>query len=339
MKKISRFTLWLIIMCAIILTGVLGFMLVEGYGFLDAVYMTVITLSTIGYGETKTLSESGKIFNICFIIFSFSVFTYALTNLTRFVVSGDMATYFKKRRLMKAIEKFSNHVIICGFGRHGQQAAQILQDYKIDFVVIDNAPAHMESWHRNDMELVYIVGDATSDETLMKAGLPKAKALLLTLPTDADNVFIVLSARAISKKVVIISKAQAKSTVVKLKSAGADHIILPEVLGGTHMATLVSKPDVIEFINNLWGDDTESTNIESVAFEDLPKALQGKTIEDIIAWQDTGVNCLGVKDQNGKFQINPPREMQMRENMKILLFGTMSQIAAMKLHFKNGNIK
>ncbi len=333
MKNFSPFVVWFSVLLLIMLTGVIGFMILENYTFIDALYMTVITIATIGYHEVKPLSETGKIFNIIFIITSFAIFTYALSSLTKYIVSGEMASYFKNRKLMNAIDKFSDHVIICGFGRHGEQAAKILMTNKIDFVVIDTAESHIKNWLNENKSLVYIHGDATDDEILIKAGIKNAKALLLTLPADADNVFIVLSARTINPNLIIISRAQHKSTVIKLKTAGADHIILPEVIGGSHMATLISKPDVIEFINNLWGDEAESINIESVPYEELPKNLKDKSIYEIINWHETGVNCLGIKNEDGKFIINPPQETTIHPKMKIMLFGTMHQIADMKLHF------
>jgi voltage-gated potassium channel len=337
LKKKFPFVVWFGILTFIMLTGVIGFMVIDNYTFIDALYMTVITVATIGYHEVKPLSEPGKIFNIIFIITSIALFTYALSSLTKYIVSGEMAAYFKKRNLMNAIDKFTNHVIICGFGRHGQQAAKILMANHIDFVVIDNSEINIKSWLNENQLLVYIHGDATDDDILIKAGIKKAKALLLTLPADADNVFIVLSARSINPNLSIISRASLKSTVTKLKTAGADHIILPEMIGGTHMATLISKPDVIEFINNLWGDEAESINIESVAYEELPRELKDKSIQEIINWHNTGVNCLGIKNEKGRFIINPPQNTTINPQMKIMLFGTMHQIADMKLHFINNN--
>jgi voltage-gated potassium channel len=334
-KKQFPFLLLFSILTVIMLTGVIGFMVVEGYSFVDALYMTVITLSTIGYHEVRPLSESGKIFNIIFIISSFAVFTFVISSLTRYIISGEMAAVFKKRKLMNAIENFSNHVIICGFGRNGQQAANILMVHNIDFVVIDTVETNITNWLSENKSLVYINGNATEDDILIKAGIKKAKAILLTLPADADNVFIVLSAKTLNPDITIISRAQYKSTVDKLKTAGADHVILPELIGGTHMATLISKPDVIEFINNLWGDEAESINIESVAYEALPKELRDKSIQEIINWHGMGINCLGIKDEKGKFIINPPKETIIKAQMKIILFGTITQIADLKKHFIN----
>ncbi len=330
MTKLFPFAGKLAILLLIMLVGTTGFILFEHYTVIDALYMTTITLATIGYNEVEPLSEGGKIFNIIFIISSFAVFAFIIGSLTRDIVSGDMARHLKNRKFMNAITKFAGHVIICGFGRHGQQAAEVLLSNKRDYVVIDKDDVHMKNWLEEDKKLVYIHGDATDDEILIKAGIMKAKAVLLTLPTDADNVFTVLSIRAMNPSIIIISRAQLKSSVGKLKSAGADHVILPELIGGAYMASLVSKPDVIELINSLWSDQKESANIESVSYENLPVELRGKSIQEIVNGMNTGVNCLGIKDKDGKFFINPLQDTIIEDGMKIILFGSLPQITDLK---------
>lgn len=330
MRKPITLLLWFSIMLLIMMVGVIGFMFTEHYTFLDALYMTVITIATIGYHEVKPLSTDGKIFNIVYIISSFAVFTYALSKLTQYIVSGEMALYFKNRKLMNAIERVNDHVIICGFGRNGQQAAQILRQNKTDFVVIDNDNNHFKEWLEDHESLIYILGDAMDDDVLIKAGIKKAKALLLTLPADADNVFIVLSARSLNKDLQIISRAGQKSTVTKLKTAGANHVILPDKIGGAHMATLISKPDVVEFINSLWGDELDSIKIESIDYDMLPTSLKDKSIHDIINAHQSGVNCIGIKNKEGKFIINPSPTTIIHTDMKMMLLGTMHQMTRMK---------
>ena len=330
MNKLFPFAGKLAVLLLIMLTGTIGFILLEHYSVIDALYMTTITLATIGYNEVKPLSDAGKIFNILFILSSFAVFAFIISSLTRDIVSGEMARHLKNRKFMNAINKFSGHVIICGFGRHGQKAAEILSANKMDYVAIDKDDVHMKNWLGEDKKLVYIHGDATDDETITKAGIMKAKAVLLTLPADTDNVFTVLSIRAMNPSITIISRAQLKSSVGKLKTAGADHVILPELIGGAYMASLVSKPDVIELINSLWSDQTESANIESVAYENLPADLRDKSIQEIVKCMNTGVNCLGLKDKNGKFIINPPQETIVGEGMKIILFGSLPQISGLR---------
>ncbi len=296
--------------------------------------MTVITIATIGYHEVKPLSTDGKIFNIAYIVFSFAIFTYAISRLTRYIVSGEMAFYFKNRKLMNAIDRVSNHVIICGFGRNGQQAAQILRQHKTDFVVIDNDENHFKEWLEDHESLIYIQGDAMDDEILKKAAIHKAKAILLTLPADADNVFIVLSARSLNPHLQIISRAGQKSSANKLKTAGANHVILPDTIGGAHMATLISKPDVVEFINSLWGEEADSIKIESIDYDMLPDNLRDKSIQEIINTHQSGVNCIGLKNKEGKFVINPTHETHIHPQMKIMVLGTMHQIARMKEFLK-----
>jgi voltage-gated potassium channel len=314
--------------------GVVGFMITEHYNLLDAMYMTVITIATIGYHEVKPLSDNGKIFNIVYIISSFALFTYALSRLTQYIVSGEMGMYFKKRKLMNAIDRINDHVIICGFGRNGQQAAQIFMQNHTDFVAIDNDENHFKEWLEDHSSLIYIQGDAMDDDTLIKAGIRKAKALLLTLPADSDNVFIVLSARYLNPHLQIISRAGLKSSIKKLKTAGADHVILPDKIGGAHMATLLSKPDVIEFINSLWGEDAVAINIESIDYDMLPASLKDKSIYEIINAHQTGVNCIGIKDKEGKYIINPSPDTHVHPQMKMMLLGTIHQIAHMKEYLK-----
>jgi voltage-gated potassium channel len=333
-KKPIFLAVWFGIILLIMVVGVVGFMLTEHYNLLDAMYMTVITIATIGYHEVKPLSTNGKIFNIVYIISSFALFTYALSRLTQYIVSGEMASYFKKRKLMNAIDRIDNHVIICGFGRNGQQAAQIFMQNHTDFVAIDNDENHFKEWLEDHSSLIYIQGDAMDDDTLIKAGIRKAKALLLTLPADSDNVFIVLSARYLNPHLQIISRAGLKSSIKKLKTAGANHVILPDKIGGAHMATLLSKPDVIEFINSLWGEDAVAINIESIDYDMLPASLKDKSIYEIINTHQTGVNCIGIKDKEGKYIINPSPDTHVHPQMKMMLLGTINQIAHMKEYLK-----
>lgn len=315
----------------ITISGVVGFMLIEGYRFLDAVFMTIITITTIGYGEVHPLSDAGRIFAIFLILISFSTITYSLARLTQFIVSGEMKEYFINKKIMNTLDSLSNHVIICGFGRNGQQAAKTLIGHKIDFVVVDRDSNNINQFKHNEHKsLLYINGDATEDVVLKDAGIDRAASLICALPTDADNVFIVLSARALNSKLQIISRASNATSIPKLKKAGASNVIMPDRIGGTHMATLVSKPEVVEFIDFLSGEEAESINIESIDFKVLPKEIQPTTLSNIMQWKTTGVNCIAIKDANGKFIINPPIDFLVEEGMKMIVLGTKSQIAAMK---------
>jgi len=320
----------LIIIGAIILTGVIGFIVIERYSFLDALYMTIVTVTTVGYEEVHELSKAGMIFNMLLIISSFATFAYALAKLTQYVVDGEINKFFKTRKIMSAIKELKDHVIICGYGRNGKQAAKILGHHKVKFVVIENNEELIEREFAKKDGVLYIKGDATDDEVLLSAGIENAKALITALPEDADNVYIVLSARSLSNTIRIISRSSNPGSAIKLKKAGADNVISPDMIGGTHMATLVSKPDVIEFIDYLSGEEGNSIHLESVAYEILPPELKDKTLQEIMAWRKTGVNCIGIKDIDGKFIINPPEGTLINSRMKVIVLGTRQQIEKMK---------
>lgn len=328
--RYSKLFLPLIIIGAIIFAGVIGFMLIEKFSLLDALYMTIITVTTVGYEEIHQLSKAGMIFNMLLIISSFATFAYALAKLTQYVVDGEMNKFFKTRKIMSAIKELKGHVIICGYGRNGKQAAKILSNHKVKFVVIENNEERIEQELSKKEGILYIKGDATDDDVLLNAGIETAKALITALPEDADNVYIVLSARSLSNRIQIISRSSNPGSAAKLKKAGADSVISPDKIGGTHMATLVSKPDVIEFIDYLSGEEGESIHLESVGYEVLPVELKDKTLQEIMAWRKTGVNCIGIKDAEGKFIINPPEGTLINSKMKVIVLGTRQQIEEMK---------
>jgi len=314
----------------IILIGIFGYMAIEGYSFVEALYMTTIAITTVGFSEVRPLSDAGRLFTIFLLITSWITFAWAIARITQFAITGEINKYFKTRKNMKAIAHLNNHVILCGFGRNGQQAARTLKNHNMPFVVIEKEEGSMEKALPFFPELIYLVGDGTDDDLLKKAGIEKAIALITALPVDADNVFIVLSARGLNQKLQIISRASDESSFPKLRKAGADNVIMPDKIGGSHMATLVSKPDIIEFMDFLSSEDGESVNMESVPYDLLPPAIKDKPLRIVMEWNKTGVNCLGIKNREGKFIINPPGETLVTEGCKVIVFGTRSQIAEMK---------
>jgi voltage-gated potassium channel len=231
---------------------------------------------------------------------------------------------------MKNISRLHDHVIICGYGRNGHQAARTLKAHGVPFIVIEKDEHLMQKMEAEGETILHLEGDSTEDELLRQAGIERAKALITTLPADAQNVFIVLSARSLNPGIHIISRASEASSVPKLRKAGANNVIMPDFIGGTHMATLVSKPDVVEFIDFLSSEQGTSIHMESVGYEELPATLQGKTLQEIMTWKKTGVNCIGVKDSQGNFLINPPEETTILPEMKIMVLGTRQQIMNMK---------
>ena len=321
-----------IILHGIILIGIIGYMVIEDFNFVEALYMTTISVTTAGFTEVRPLTDAGRLFTIFLLITSWGSFAFALTRITQYIISGEINKYFKIRRIMGAIDKLDKHVIVCGYGRNGHQAAQTLGFHNEPFVVIENNTDILEKAAAENPEVLILHGDGTYDDVLRKAGIAKAKALITTLPVDAHNVFIVLSARSLNPDIQIISRASESNTYPKLIKAGANSVIMPDKIGGTHMATLISKPDVIEFIDYLSGEEGESIHIESVSYDQLPENIRGRALNDIMNWKKTGVNCIGIKDVDGKFVINPPDETIVKQGMKVLVLGTRQQIQRMKLN-------
>jgi len=314
----------------LVFVGIMGYIIIEGYSFMEALYMTTIAITTAGFNEVRPLSNEGRMFTVFLLLTSWATFAWAIARITQFVVTGEINKYFKTRKIMKALAELNHHVILCGFGRNGQQAARTLKNHNMDFVVIEKQEESIERGLPFFPDLIYLIGDSTDDDLLIEAGIEKAVALITALPDDADNVFIVLSARALNQKLQIISRASEENSFPKLRKAASDNVIMPDKIGGSHMATLVSKPDVIEFMDFLTSEDGESVNMDSVPYEILPAEIRDKSLKVVMEWNKTGVSCLGIKNKEGKFVINPPDETQVTEGCKVIVFGTRSQIAEMK---------
>ena len=292
--------------------------------------MTTISITTAGFQEVRPLSDPGRLFTMFLLITSWISFAFVITRISEFVITGEINKYFKTRRIMNGIDKLSGHVIVCGFGRNGQQAVHNLKVHNVPVVFIEKDEEMIQRELPDNHDALYLIGDSTDDDVLIKAGIQRAKALITSLPTDTDNVFIVLSARSLNPGIQIISRASDSHSISKLKKAGADNVIMPDRIGGTHMATLVTKPDVIEFIDFLSGEEGEAINMESVPYKDLPDGIKDKSLEEIMNWKKTGVNCIGVKNAEGKFIINPPGETIISKGMKVIVLGTRFQIQRMK---------
>ena len=307
------------------MTGVLGYMIIEGMTFFDAFYMTIITVSTVGFNEVGTLHPEGKIFTVVLIVLSFGTFAYALSSISKYLLEGEYRIYFKDYQMNKEVEKLNNHVIVCGYGRVGTQAVSELQAHKKEYVIIEQSPDLLDSF-RAIKEHLFLDGDATSDEVLFKAQIESAHSLITTLPSDADNLFVVLSARELNPKLRIISRASQSSSVKKLKIAGANNVIMPDSLGGAHMASLVITPDVIEFLDHITIQGQSQVNLEEIAFDNIPEEYKNKTIATIAQNFDTGCNIVGYKTPEGEFVVNPKQDILLVPDSKLFVLGRPEQI-------------
>lgn len=317
--------------------GVTGFRLIEGYSLNEAIYMTVITVSTVGFSEVRPLSPEGRMFTAFLIIFSFSTFVYAITSISNYILNGEYKAYFKDLRINKKVNKIDNHTIICGYGRNGKQAAVELKAHHRKYVIIEQNKELIEDL-REQHDLPFIEGDATYEKYLEKAGIATAKALITTLPKDADNLFVVLTAREMNPNLLIISRASNDNSDKKLRRAGANNVIMPDKIGGAHMASLVIKPDVIEFMDHIMGQGENSINLEEITFENLPEEFKNKTIRELGIRDKSGANIVGFRTPEGEYIINPSPETIIMAHAKIFVLGTVEQINAFRDFASQQNI-
>jgi voltage-gated potassium channel len=322
----------LFLLLTIIFTGTIFYHFHESARWLDAFYMTVITVATVGFGEIVPLSDIGRVFTAFLILGSFGIFAYAVSSITKFVIDGEFNIIQKNRKLKAELEKLSQHVIICGYGRNGKQAASVLKKFDQRFVVIEQKKELTDTMNHDYKHLV-ITGDSTHDDVLIKAGIQNAKALITTLPIDADNLFIVLTARSLNPTLTIISRASEDGTDKKLRIAGANNVIMPDKIGGAHMAELVMKPDVIEFIDFITGQGGDAINLEEFTFESLPEHLQNKSIKELEIRNKSGANIIGFKTADGQYTVNPSPDTVMIPHAKLFVLGTPEQIKNLKLIF------
>ena len=324
----SRIHKTLFLVFSIILLGVAGYMILSDYSFVDALYMTVITITTVGFGEVQPFTPEEKIFTVFLILTSITVFGYAVSTFSEYLVSGKLFEQFKHRKVEKKIQSLKGHTIVCGFGRNGKQAILKLKNYHQKFVVVEKDKEIAAELDTNN--LLNIQDDATLDETLLRAGIKNAATLITALPSDADNLFVVLTANQLNNTCKIISRASNQSSYSKLKIAGASNVIMPDKLGGDHMASLVVTPDVIEFVDQLTIEGETTANLEEIAVDDLPKKYINKTILDLDLRRETGCTVIGIRTPNRDYIINPEAETALTNGSSLIVLGRPEQIVKLR---------
>ena len=322
----------LILLLLVFFGGVFGFEFLFDYGWVDAVYMTVITITTVGFGELHPLTNAEKIFTSVFILSSIFIVGYAITVITEYIISNDNIGNLRLKRVEKRIESLQNHIVVCGYGRNGKQAVQKLMAYNKPFIIIEKNEEIVERFENEQM--IFLFGDASEDEVLIHAGIERASTLICALPSDADNLFIVLSARQLNKNLKIISRATEETSNKKLKLAGADNVIMPDKIGGEHMASLVVVPDLIEFLDNLSvSGEHDSMNVEQISFEKICPDGVEKPIFDLDLRNKTGCSIIGYKSPNGEYIVNPEPSLIFKKDSKLILIGRPNQIESLKQRY------
>ena len=320
----------LIVVLFSVVIGIAGYIIIEGYTFVEAFYMTMITITTAGYLEVHPLSDSGRIFTSFYLVTNIGIFFYGATTIVGLVIEGEFKNFYKNFNVKKKISELKNHVIVCGYGRNGKQVCMELKDDNHPYMIIEKRVNIVEELKADEKNL-FIEGDATEEEVLIDAGIRNAKAIITTLPEDPDNVYVVLTARELNPSITIISRASNESSVNKLKRAGANNVIMPEKIGGAHMAALVMKPDIMEFIAELTGQSSDiSLTFEELSLKDISSEYVEGTIRDLDIRNKTGANIIGLRMPDGEFVINPLPQTRLNKNTKLIALGDSKQISDMR---------
>jgi len=311
---------------AVLAAGVVGYMAIEGWSFLDAVYMTVTTLTTVGFREVNPLSDAGRIFTIGLIVFGVGVMLYGLTTMVQYLIEIQLANLFGGRRMKEKISRLKDHIILCGYGEVGAEVARTLEKEAVSFVVIDIDQQAGARAMAN--EHLYIQGDATRDETLSEAGIQRARGLVAAAGNDADNIFITLSAKGLRPEIFVVARADAQEAESKLRRAGADRVIFPLALAGRRLAMLALRPLLVDFV-----DTTMHSRNRDLILEDV-KVGQGSPVAGVTLGEGRnrsgGTVFLAVKKRDGTLLTNPPQDTLLELGDELVVVGTRQQLRALE---------
>ncbi len=306
----------LLVLLGVLVIGSIGFSVLEGASLLDSVYLTVITLSTVGYERPEWVHDGGKIWLILVIVFGVTAVAIAFSSLQAMVVGGVVRQALGRRKLETKISQLSGHVIVCGYGRMGKTVVEDLRHRNVPLVVIDESPERTAGLE--ELGILYVLGDATEEETLLRAGLKPARALVTLLQGDSDNVYVTLTARALDSDLMIVSRAEYQSTEPKLKRAGANHVITPQRIGATRVVNTLTRPYVVDFVDLA----AKGVEIEMDQFEvraDSP--ICGKTLRSSDLRQRAQAMVVAIRHADGKTTFDPDPEDILRAGDNLIMLG------------------
>ena len=306
----------LLLFIIVLLSGTAGYYFIEGWDIFDSLYMTVITLSTVGFHEIEPLSKAGKAFTIGFIFFSLSVVAYAVNYGIKAIFEGEIQNVFGRRKLKKALELLKDHYIVCGYGRMGKVICNEFKARGVPFVVVEREQQELDA----DDDSLIIYGDATRDELLKKMGIEKAKGLISVLDSDAQNLYVVLSARGLNKDLFIVARANEEGADYKLTRAGADKVVSPYHIGGLRISHTILKPTVVDFLELTAKAGNMEIQIEEVVVEEA-SSLAGKTIKEADIRAKNWVVIVALKKENRKILFNPRADTRIEAGDKVAVIG------------------
>ena len=311
------------ILVLILIVGTLGYMLIEGWNFFEAFYMTVITITTVGYGEVRTVSEPGRLFTVAIIFLGMGVMAYTLGMVAQTMVEFRLSSILGRKKFGRKLRSMKNHYIICGYGRLGAIIVSELRNQDIPLVVIDNDPGVRETLA--DLDITFLIDDATNEDVLLEAGIEKAKGLVAVVLSDADNLFITMSARGLRRDLFILARADKEQTRKKLLRAGASRVVLPYLIGGLKMAHTIIKPAVTDFLELTMHDKNIELQLEELPVGEHSK-LNGVTLVNSGIRKDMNVIILAVRKKNGDMSFNPSFSTLIEAGETLIALGPKSDL-------------
>jgi voltage-gated potassium channel len=311
----------------VLIAGTVGYTLIEGWSLFDALYMTVITLATVGFREVHDLSQEGKLFTITLIICGVGVITYAAGSVIQFMVEGHLGQLVGRRKMAKQIDRLKGHYILCGYGRIGQMICKEFQARPVQFVVVEKNPQLCERLSREGT--LFVQGNATDDDSLLAAGIERARGLITAVTSDTDNVYITLTARGLNPNLFILARAGEEGAEVKLMRAGASKVISPYTIGATRMAHAILRPSVVDFIELATTRENLALQIEEIDVA-AASVLVGQTLVSSGVRQTMGIIIVAIKQPDGHMIFNPAPNTAIVAGSVLIILGERPAITRLE---------
>ncbi|MEI6701963.1 MAG: potassium channel protein [Deltaproteobacteria bacterium] len=327
MDPVRHLKISVLVLLMLVTGGTAGFMTIENWRFLDALYMTVITLGTVGFKEVHDLSDGGKMFTMGLILVGVSVLGYIVGSLAQIMFEGQFQRIMGRKKVEKQINALKDHYIICGFGRIGSLICKEFKANELPFVIVEKS---VDSVEKLDEEgYLHMKGDATLDETLLKAGIKRAKGLISVVTSDTENVYITLTARGLNPDLYILARSGEEGSDLKLKRAGASKVVSPYIIGGSRMAQSILRPNVVDFIEIATGSEHLDLQMEEISIPSH-SAFAGETLVSSGFRKETGVIIIGIKKAHGKMIFNPHSQAKIDGGDTLIVLGEPQSIAKLE---------
>ena len=326
-RLVRRFVYLLAAVSLTLATGTAGFVLIDHYPPFDAFYMTLITMTTVGYGEVHPLSHAGRVFNSFLIVFGVTTIFIAIGAMTQTIIEREFGEAIGKRRNKRMIDKLKDHQIVCGFGRVGRGAAAELQHAGAPFVVVDQDPERVERAMRAGM--LAVAADATHDDTLRQVGIARAHGLVAALATDADNLFVLLSAKGLNPGIYVAARAAEEGAEAKMRRAGADAVFAPYSITGHRLAQSLLRPHVVQFLDLTTKDIGMDIAIEQVRVDESSEMVS-KSIQEMQLGRNLGVIVMAIRRSSGQMLFNPTADSAVHAGDYLIVMGSQENLRTLE---------